>query len=82
MVGCIAKVDEVFELRRADRDVIDDEVGHDLAISAECGDIAPGAQPVVHFEMVFWVKPGVRPIKGSVKREQMNAREDAVKWSL
>ena len=78
----VAAVKEILELERANRHVIDDEVGHDVAASPEGGDIAPRTEPGVDVEMVFWVKPGVRAVKRPVEREHMNAREDAVQRSL
>ena len=65
----------VQELRRVTRDVIDDDVGHDVGACGERGDVFPGAEPRIDLRVIDRVESGVRAVDRMEERQHVDAAE-------
>jgi hypothetical protein len=78
----VAPLVEIEKLRRAGRNVVDDEIGHDLHIAAERTDVVPGAKARIDLRVIDGIEAGIRAIDRPEERQQMDAAEQPVERSV
>src|SRR5580692_10899865 len=74
-VRSVAAFMEILKLRRAYRNVIDDEIGHDLDVAAERTNVIPGAESGVDLRVIDRIEAGIGAVDRPEERQQMHAAE-------
>ncbi len=70
--------EEVGELGRLVRDVIDDQVGNDIVGPRDVLDTLPIAETWIHRLVVYRVEPGIGPVERSIERQQVDTGEHPI----
>jgi hypothetical protein len=68
---------KVEKLRRANGDVIDDEIGHDLDVAAEGANVVPGTEPCINLRVIDGIEAGIGSVNWAEERQQMNAAKQS-----
>ena len=78
----MATLSKVGELRRPARNMIHNQIGHQIRALGQRAYFVPRAQPGIDLSVIDWIEARIGAIDRPKEGQQMNAAEQSSQWPV